>query len=227
LIHAFAIATVLLSLTASHASAVFVISLSNVNLAPGGTGTMDIYVTSTTAYTLSDFSLGLQIRPVGNPTSLLQFSMTQPTPTFGSASYVFAGQSFDQDFGIPYWGLPTTTSYPKDTITGGDSADSTVGAGFVSIGASLSTFIGAVQFTAPMGATAGDQFQISLINSGLTEFDDENGNPLSITFPSTGGVVTITPSVVPEPSSLVITLTGLGGLLGAWGLRRVGKSLYL
>jgi hypothetical protein len=206
--------TVLLGLTASHASAGFVVNLSNVNVGPGGTGTMDIIVTSTTAYTLSSFGLELQIAPIGTPTSVLQFnpSMMQPTAPFGSGNYVFQDNSFDQDFSTPFWSVPD--SNPMLTAVGGDMNDS--GSGYVSIGASLPMFLAAVQFAVPAGATLGDQFQISLVNDpSFTYFDDLNGNLLVGGYSMTGGVVTVAPSVVPEPSSLVITLSGLGGLLGA------------
>jgi PEP-CTERM motif len=223
LIHAFAFATMLLGLPASHASAGFVVNLSNVNVGPGGTGTMNITVTSTTAYTLSSFGLELQIAPIGTPTSVLQFdpSMAQPTAPFGNGNYVFHGNSFDQDFSTPFWSVPN--SNPMLTAVGGDMDDS--GSGYVSIGASTTAFLAAVQFAAPAGATLGDQFQISLVNNpNFTYFDDLNGNPLAGGYSMTGGVVTVASSVVPEPSSLVITLSGLGGLLGAWCGRRMGKS---
>jgi hypothetical protein len=223
LIHAFAFATVLLGLAASHASAGFVVNLSDVNVGPGGTGTMDITVTSTTAYTLSSFGLELQIAPIGAPTSALQFnpSTAQPTAPFGNGNYVFSGNSLDQDFSIPFWSVPT--SNPMLTAIGGDTDDS--GSGYVSIGASTTMFLAAVQFTAPAGATLGDQFQISLVNDpDLTFFYDLNGNPLAGGYSMTGGVVTVASSMVPEPSSLVITLSGMGGLLAACYGRRVGKS---
>ena len=89
-IQAFAFAIILLGLTATRARADLAISLSNVSLAPGGTGTMDITVTSKSSDTLSAFGLELLITPVGHPTSLVQFTTAQLDP-YGNSNYVFAG----------------------------------------------------------------------------------------------------------------------------------------
>ncbi len=221
-IQAFAFAIILLGLTATRARAGLDISLSNVSLAPGGIGTMDITVTSNSGDLLSGFGLGLLITPVGHPTSLLQFTTAQLDP-YGNPNYVFAGESLGSDLGVPFWGLPSSTSYTYDTISGGDLADPSVGPGYVVI-PSTSTLLAEVQFQAPQGATLGDQFQISLVNNpNFTYFDDQYGNP-SLTIDSiTGGTVTIT-SVVPEPSSLtLLALSGLSGLLWCcWRGRKHG-----
>ena len=218
-IQAFAFAIILLGLTATRARADLAISLSNVSLAPGGTGTMDINVTSNSSDTLSAFNLELLITPVGTPTSLLQFTSSQPDFS-GNPSYVFANESL---LGPAFWSTPpTTTNYPNDTIFGGDFAYSNGAFSYVTItGTSL---LATVQFQAPLGATLGDQFQISLVNDpSFTYFDDQNGNALNYSVGSTGGTVTIT-SVVPEPSSLtVVALSGLSGLLWCcWRGRKHG-----
>jgi hypothetical protein len=224
-IQAFAFAIILVGLTATRARADVAITVDNGTVAPGGTGTVDITVTSNMSDTLSSFGLELLITLQPGTTSLLQFTLTQPDP-FGNPNYVFYGASSKSDLAIPFWGPPfqssPITGYPNDSITGGDSDDGS-GLGYVTIGSSVgqpNTFLASVQFQAAPGATPGDQFQISLVNDpNFTYFDDQNGNPL--TYTSTPGTVLVASEVsaVPEPSSLtVVALSGLSGLL--WCYRR-------
>jgi hypothetical protein len=78
------LAVILRSLTATHARASLVIDLSvsiGGFMAPGGTETMDISVTSTTVTDeLSSFGLALQIQGAHSPTSVLQFTTNQSDP---------------------------------------------------------------------------------------------------------------------------------------------------
>ena len=188
-------------------------------MAPGAIGTMDFSVTSNNSDTLSMFGLGLQITLVGTPTSLLPFTTNQPDP-YGNPNYVFFGQSFNQMNGpIPFWSAPfqsdPVTGYPNDSILGGDSANPL--GSFVTIpGTPGGPFSSSpsVQFQPPLAAQLGDQFQISLVTGPNTFFLDQNGNPLNYT--SSGGPATI--SSVPEPCSLSMALSGLGGVL--WYSRR-------
>jgi len=224
-IQAFAFAIILLGLSATRARADLNIALSDVTLAPGGTGTMDITVTSNSSVTLSLFSLTLQITQMPGTTSFLTFT-GGVDPPYSNSNYVFSNQSFNSDFGQPFWAPPFTTVYTNDSISGGDSADPTVGPGYVTITGTL--LLATVQFQA-LGTNPGDQFQISLVpptydpSNVSTQFDDQNGALLNYT--STGGTVTIT-SVVPEPSSLtVVALSGLSGLLWCcWRGRKQGQS---
>jgi hypothetical protein len=209
----FAFAMVLLGLTATHAQASLVISMSNVNVAPGNIGSMEIDVSSTSSDTLSAFGLELQISGVNMPTSVLQFTTSQPDP-YSNPNYVFAGQSFNADNGpIPFWTVSTPPN-PFVTIFGGDLNDSLQG--YVTIPATVGgpySYLANIQFQAPVGATLGDQFQVSLVsNPSFTYFDDQNSNPLTIKSVS-GGLVTIAASV-PEPASLtMMAFAGLSGLL--------------
>ncbi len=224
-IQAFAFAIILLGLSATRARADLNIALDNVTVAPGGTGTMDIYVSSGSSDTLSLFSLQLQIRQVAPTSSFLTFT-GGVDPPYSNSNYVFSNQSFNSDFGLPFWAPPFTTVYTNDSISGGDSADPTVGPGYVTITGTL--LLATVQFQA-LGTNPGDQFQISLVpptydpSNVSTQFDDQNGALLNYT--STGGMVTIT-SVVPEPSTLtIVALSGLSGLLWCcWRGRKQGQS---
>ncbi|MGO8747149.1 MAG: PEP-CTERM sorting domain-containing protein [Thermoguttaceae bacterium] len=191
------------------------ITASDVDLAPGGTGTMDFTITSDpggTLDTLSDFGLELLITPAPTSTSLLQFTTAQSNP-YGNPNYVFAGESFGSDLDLAFWSKPSKTNYPADTIYGGDLDDGLT-LGYVTIPSTaggLYSYLATVQFQAPQGANVGDQFQISLVNDpNYTYFDDQNGNPINYSPSLAGGLV----SVVPEPSTLAV----FSGLAVMWPL---------
>ena len=222
-ITAFALAVIILGLTTCRARADLVVSLSNVNLTPGSTGIMDITVTSNNNDTLSAFGLELQILPVGTPTSVLQFTTSQPDP-YGNSNYVFRNESFNSDNGLPLWAVPATPPSPFVSILGGDLDDSTQG--YVSIPSTAPgphTYLASVQFQAPEGATLGDQFQISLVNDpNFTFFDDKSGNNL-VPFSSVGGGVAV--EAVPEPSSFTVAaFCSVIGLLYFNRTRRQSRS---
>jgi hypothetical protein len=216
-------ALILIGLTTPPSRADLTVTLDNVTLAAGGTGMMNISITSDSSValdTLSSFGLELMISPVGTPASILTFTETQADP-MANPNYVFPTQSTDVALGIPFWSVPTTPP-PITTISGGD--EDNFGASYVSIPSATGepgTYLATVQFASPMGggAPAGDMFQISLVpDAGLTYFDDQNGNALN--YSVVGGLVTIGPSSVPEPSTMTLTLVGLGGSLGLWWRRR-------
>src|SRR5436190_1267122 len=117
----FATAMLLLCLPATRARADLTITASPnpVTLGAGDIGTMDFLISSTGNDTLSEFGLKLQITPIGTPTSLLQFTAVQSDP-YGNGNYVFAGESTNEDFSLPFWGPAGQTIYMSDTILGGD-----------------------------------------------------------------------------------------------------------
>ncbi len=207
-----------------------VIALGNVSLAPGGTGMIDISIfynnnpiSSDNSDSLSGFGLELLVAQDIGATSFLQFTASQADP-YGNSDYVFAGESFKSDLGLPLWGQPSSTNYPFDTLIGGDSDDgSTLGYVTIPTGpVGPHSYLATVAFQAPPGASQDDRFQISLVNDpNFTYFDDQNGSALPYTM--TGGMITI--ASVQEPSALVMAaISGLGGLLGYLRSRRHGHS---
>ncbi len=225
LIQASAAAIIFLGLTATGVRADLTITLSDVALTAGTTGTMDITVTSNHGYTLSDFNLELVITPAS---SGLYFSpgADQPTAPFSSSNttpfpYVFAGGSSAADIPLAFWSDPSSTfPYDGSTITGGDSSDSS--RGYVFVRGGTTKYLAAVQVYAPLKALG--TFQISLVpDPGYTYFQDKNGNALN--YCSTPGTVTVA-AAVPEPSSMtVVALSGFSGLLWCyWRGRKRGRS---
>ncbi len=203
-----------------------VISGSSVQLNSGQTGTMDFNIRSTTGTDqLQSFNVELLITRVGGTTSLLQFTDTQPDP-YGNGNYVFAGDSFGGINGVPFWGAPsaTGTNYPKDTISGGDMTNSGTAVTVPTASFGPGTYLTTVQFQAPLNASPGDTFSISLVTDPMqTFFKDAGGG--TINYTSSPGTVLIL-GATPEPSSLVLGATaGVGGLFIFWRKRRGAKPV--
>jgi hypothetical protein len=204
-----------------------VIGLQNVTLAPGGIATMDITALSdANDNTLSSFALDLVITPIGSASSQPYFLLgaNQPTSFYGNASYVFNGVSFNADPNnggpLPLWSdpgpSPPPNSYPAGEIVGGDEAEP-LGTGFVTLRPGQTYLLAEVQFSVPVGASLTDEFNISLntSSSGVTGFSDQSNGALN--FTSTPALVTLS---VPEPSSLVLGMMGLAGVVGLGRPRR-------
>jgi hypothetical protein len=217
---------ILLGMPATHARADLLIegSPSPVNIAPGGTGTMNFLITSNSGDTLSQFTFELLITPNVGTTSQLQFTNSQSDP-YTSSMYVFHGESLGADVSTPFWSLPLTTNYAGDSILGGDVDDGTGPTpGFVTIPSAAGgahSYLGTVQFQAPSTAVLGDTFQISLLTGANTSFLDQNGNPLSLQSTSLGTVHIAAP--VPEPSALMLMTSALGLVLGSRLRRNCGN----
>jgi hypothetical protein len=202
---------------AANARADLIVTGGNATVAPNSTVSFPFYITSDgPTDNLQSFQLQLQITTLTG-TSFLQFTSAQADP-YANTTYVFYGNSFGQDFALPFYGDPYTTNTPNDSIVGGDSTNDDTN---VTITSSTEYFLGLVQVQSANGATPGDSFQIALVPSAgsvssSTYFQDADGdyNP----FTSTPGVVTVVP--VPEPSPFAFASLGLLAI-GARGVRKL------
>jgi hypothetical protein len=215
---------VLLAGPAFPAQAGLVVSIGTTTVAQGGTGTLDVYLSSTTPSStpdqINDYAFTLQITPstVGN----LAFSVSQTFGYLNSNNYVFFGNSADYIAGLasppPFGGTPLTTVYANDTFLGFDNTND-----FTPV--SLSSNSGQVLLaTLTLDASitsVGEAFSVSLVpamgdgsqTSGSSSYFnvvDSNFSQLSaVPFTSTSGTVTITPASVPEPASIILGSTGI------------------
>jgi hypothetical protein len=249
---ALALGVLLLGLTAPQARADvnLTVSLSfestgtdSVSVSPGDTPTLDIKVSSSSSYTLSQFGLELQITMA--PSADLFFTPTAtgtPNDMYPStrSDYVFAGSSSLNSgtpplfIGTPFWLFLTPPVTPNDAIGGDTATDSMGGASYVTLSGS-SAFLASMTLTAAAGATSNEQFTVSLIPQNFagnpgdnTFFLDKDGN--SLNYSSNTASVTILgqggqgpPAVVPEPASTITSLTG-AALFTAYGLLRLRRS---
>ena len=102
------------------ARADFVISIGSASIPQGGTGTVDVFLSSTASSSSPDLlnNLGFTLQITGPHE--LQFASTQDFSYLNSSQYVFSGDSADQNTSSP-GGNVTTTSYTSDTFVGSDS----------------------------------------------------------------------------------------------------------
>ncbi len=222
------------------ARAELVVSIGSTSVAQGGTGTLDVYLSSTadpsSPDVINDAAFTLQITPdtAGN----LAFSASQSFAYLNSGNYVFFGNSSDYTAGLasppPIGGILETTVYANDSFLGFDNTND-----FGSV--PLSTSAGSVLLaTLSLDASitsAGESFTVSLVpttgtgssiggaNSYFNVVDSNFNEQSGVSFTSTSGTVMIT-AAVPEPASIVSGLTGLLILVGFGRLRRHGKTTH-
>ena len=197
------------------ASAAIIISYGGNTISPGGTGILDVLISSdaadATPDTLDLFSGHFRITPIGGAVSNgLQFDAVQvdlpllPAPT---PPYVFSGNSVGENFGGPV-GLVSTVMNSNDTFIGGDGTFSGSG---IPLSISSGTFL---LFRLNLDATLanlGDQFTVSLINDGDTEFLEPQPGFANLSL-SASSFDPNTITAVPEPSSGIMLLLAVLGI---------------
>ncbi len=218
-----------------------IISIGNASVAQGGTGTVDVFLTSTASSQAPDlinnYGFQLQITNNGVDNTQLAFSANQNFGYISNTSlnpaFLFLGDSSVAQPPPSPVGGPITTVYPNDTFTG---SDSTFSGNPVSLSSGNTYLLASLTVTAltPASPVVGDSFTISLVPTSGTGsmFDNPNmyfdnvnfdtGNEISATpFTSTSGTVNIVSAAIPEPASIISGLTALLILAGVHGVRRL------
>jgi hypothetical protein len=200
------IATFILLATTSSSRAGILVSIGDLALAPGGVGTVDVTVSSSSGQPvqLDSFGFELQIATVSGQ-GRLEFTPTQTDP-FSSPNYVFYQNSGDNTPpGATTLGTVSSTLAPNDTYIGSDFTND--GSNTTFTGPMLLahlTFTAATTLPPVLGST----FQVSLIPDFNTFFQyDSSTNPMTDSFTVSGGSISI--SSVPEPSSLLLAVIGV------------------
>jgi len=229
------------------ARADLIISIVSTSVTQGGTGTVDVTLTSTAGSLnpdlINDYAFQLQITNNGLDNTQLAFSANQDfgyvSDTSLTPAYVFLGDSFAAQPPPSPIVSAGQTVYPNDTFTGTDSTFSGNPVGLSSGNTYLLAILTVTTLTnAP--PSIGDSFTISLVptlgsgsmsdnpNMYFDNFNFNTGMEISATpFTSTSGTVTILGAAVPEPASVVSGLTALlilGSLHGVRSLRPSGHS---
>jgi hypothetical protein len=229
------------------AQAELIISIGSTSVMQGGTGTVDVTLTSTAGPLNPDlingYAFQLQITNNGVDNTQLAFSANQDfgyiSDTSLTPAYVFLGDSSAAQPPPTAIGSAGPTVYPNDTFTG---TDSTFSGNPVGISSSDTYLLAILTVTTLTGAppSIGDSFTISLVptsgsgsmsdnpNMYFDTFDFKTGMEISATsFTSTSGTVNIMGAAVPEPASVVSGLTALlilGSLHGVRSLRPSGSG---
>jgi hypothetical protein len=211
------------------ARADLVVSIGSTSVAQGGTGTLDVYLSSTvdpsSPDVINDYAFTLQITPntVGN----LAFSVSQNFGYLSVGNYVFFGNSSDDVAGLasppPVGGILETTTYANDTFLSFDNTNdfssdrlSTSSGSVLLATLSLDASITSAgeSFTVGLVPTTGSGSSIGGASSYFNVVDSNFNELSSVSFTSTSGTVMITAASVPEPASIVSGLIGLLILIG-------------
>jgi hypothetical protein len=218
---------------AAPARAGFIISINNTTVPRGGTGTVDVFLSSTAGPLSPD-----QVNNIGFTMQIsgpqeLQFASTQGFGYLNDPHYIFAGDSTDQGTGSP-GGSVSTIVYANDTFIG---SDSTASGNPVSLSTSSGQVLLATLSLDAAITNVGDSYTIGLVptfgngsidsspSTHLDVFDFLTGAEASaVPFTSTPGTVTITGSSVPEPPAIASVLTAGMILSGIFGVRHRGAA---
>jgi hypothetical protein len=225
---------VILPLSVAPARADFIVSISSPSIPQGGTGTLDVFLTSNASSAspdmLNNYAFTLQITGPNE----LQFSPSQSFGYLSSGQYIFAGDSTAQMTSSP-GGTVATTVFSNDTFVGNDS---TFSGNPVSLSsANAPVLLAALTLDATITNT-GDVYSISLLpptgngsmnSSSQTFFDvvDFSGTGMetsAVPFTSSPGTATISSAAIPEPDSIVSALTALIMLACVGGAKWYGPK---
>lgn len=191
------------------ASAALVISVQSTTIFAGGSGFVDVLISSTSSDSVDLVNYEFAITSVGSPSGTLQFIAPQVYSEHGFANYVFASDpSVDGIF---------ENSLSNSVLEAGDFTENFSG---VPLTTSTQLLLARLELEHVLGPgqtaalAAGEQFLVTLQNSAGTFFEDENGDALTIDVASFDpGTITVVAgaTAVPEPSSLLLlAASGIG-----------------
>ncbi len=198
------------SLCIANAKAGIIVEVGDASISAGGTGYVDVLVSSDGSDVLDSFSILAEISGSASNGSLIFDSTT--IDVVGESNYVFSsdpssgGQIIFVDADPPAFSTQVSVSDSTETFSGVTLNSST----------KLLARLALSHSTVTASAAVGDTFTITLINttgsSIDTQFFDIGGSPIAISTNNVG-TVTITAAAVPEPSSFLVLLT-LGTAVG-------------
>jgi len=208
-----------LMMIARSAQAELVVTVGNLNLQPGATGSLDVFVRSTDGTdNLDTFSAELRIVASGG--TRLEFVNPPIDAQLGDARYVFPlDNSFAAFLGAPSGMISASTLLtPNDTYTGGDNT--MLGQGVAVPTNDKLLFTLAITADTDAAPAVGDTFTVSLIDSDFTYFlkpiDPETGILNYIPVTCVAGTV----NIVPEQSTISLLVMGCFGMaFFAWNRR--------
>jgi hypothetical protein len=180
-----------------------VVSAESVTASPGSlNNTFEVDLVNTGASTIDVSAFALEIN---TPSSDITF---EQATTATAMSYIFAGNSL--------FGPIINTDGPGQTLDFSDLASTPNS--FTAVAPGTTFGLGLIFFDVAPGASS----QVATVNfntaPNISNASDQNGNNLPLDFVS--GAITITSA--PEPSSWMLLVTGLVGLV--WARRRARRA---
>ncbi|QDV39064.1 PEP-CTERM sorting domain-containing protein [Tautonia plasticadhaerens] len=182
------------------------LTITDAALAPGGTATVDVLISSPDGAVLDVFGLEVRVEAVGG--QRLEFASPPADGQLADPGYLFFGDSTAAL--SPPAGVVVSTLAPGDTYLGGDGTDSGLGVEVPGTPTLLARLVLEASRDAPPGP--GSAFTVSIVpGSASTFFLDPTFEPIPLAGLSSGTVTVV--GFIPEPSTLVLTSGGVA-LLG-------------
>lgn len=222
-----ALAAVVLAvaLNSADARAALVISFVDATVAPGGSGHVDVLVSSDGTDTFQNYFLDFV---VGGPTHSAEpinfVASMSPAPQLLATDpgYIFLGDSAEVafPFGVDTLVTNPATPFANDLINVADETFSGDDRKIASTDSNPLYLLARLNFEAPVNATIGSTYSVSL-DEFTSVFVDSDELPI-FDFTSSPGTITIGAAAVPEPSG--VALLAIGSL--TWLARRRRRRLH-
>ncbi len=222
------IAVIIAMVMAVHASnsvtAGLMVSIPHVTIAPGGSGSLDVLISSDAVggdvfqnYFL-DFTIS-GVAQAADPINFVASIITAPQLSAMAPDYIFLGDS--AEFNAPI-GIDSVSDQPgspiaNDLITVVDLTNS--GLNRTILLGQGPFLLARLNFLAPLTATPGNVYDINLENTSF--FEDTGLNQSA--YASNIGSITISAAAVPEPGT--IGAMAIAGLVAGWRKFRQRKNL--
>lgn len=208
-------ALVTLSFADDQAHGDLIVEVQNTVITAGGTGTVEVLISSTLLDVVDGFRYKFQIADqLGTSLGNLRFSDPQLMEEVSDTNYIHASNSGGA--------FSTASNAPDfDELRGGDFTNDFLGN---AVGTSPKLLVRMDiehEVSGLANSAVGDQFRIELIQDGDTFFNNILLSNLSIESAS-AGLVTFSPAAVPEPTAVAIL--SLGGLMLLARRRRFSAS---
>ena len=208
------VAVLLLNCRVAHAG--FDFTIPNVTVAPGESGVLDVLVSSNGMDSFQYYSLDFIVSGTAkdaDPINFVESGLSAPQLTATNPDYIFLDdsvESIDPLLEVDFVDNQDGLVGPNDFI---NVSDATFSESDRAISSADGDFLLArLNFVAPLSATPGNEYLVSL---DFGEFLNADGVPQP--FASNDGIITISTTAVPEPSTLSMLTVGS---LAWWGRRR-------
>jgi hypothetical protein len=202
---------ILVAMISSPASAGIIVDIQDATIAAGGTGFVDVLISSTGSDDLASFGFEFQISaPTVN--GALRFSAVQSDSETTAQSpldydYVFLGDSINFSAVRP--------DPDEQRLVGGDAASANVSITGTQL---LMARLEIEHVTGTPLAAVGEMFTVSLLPGPSTEFFDQDWNSVNLFSSSSGTIIITSAAAVPEPGAASVLLAS--SVVGLWWKRR-------
>lgn len=210
---------IVLMLSSKTAHADLAISVQNGTIAPQGSAFVDVYVTGAPGDVIGSFAYRFEISGASPTAGDLQFSLVQPTDLFN------IGPDLPNHNGYILSSAPgqdgSYFSLGQFNPITADGSDTIVDLGTTEVSAN-GTFLLTrlqVEHTGPVSSIGDFTISLNSMFTNIYKDADQTAPYLSSEFSSTSGIISLSATAVPEPSSIAL-LSVAAGCGFVWKRRR-------